>query len=367
MADRPIRITHVVFALGVGGLETGLINLLRRLRAPDFEHQILCMKDLGANTEAAREAGASVELVGSLEGANRGIIWALRRRIRHFRPHIVHSRNFGTVDAILAARLAGVGRVIHGEHGWDVPDLYGTSRKRRLVRGVLSPLVRRYVTVSYKLADWLLEHRGRFRGKITTIHNGVDLARYEQVPRPDRPPRHLGTVGRLAEVKDQVSLVRAFAALAEDHPAARLSIIGDGPVRPRLEEEIAATGCAERIALPGFRTDTDRVYGELDLFVLPSLNEGISNTILEAMASGLPVVASEVGGNPELVVPGETGSLFPAGDPVALERVLRGYLEDPERVAREGRAARRRAIAAFSLDRMAEEYARLYREVAGAV
>lgn len=362
---RPIRVAHVIFALGVGGLETGLINVIRRLQRPEFEHHVFCMKELGPNQEPAEEAGAETTLVGSMEGSNRFIILRLRKLFRKWRPDVVHTRNFGALDAVIAARLARVPVVVHGEHGWDVPDIDGSDPRRRRIRGLLSRFIDHYVTVSNHLEHWLLEHhRGRFAGKVQTIHNGTQIDRFLKlggVPIGDDPV--VATVGRLAAVKDQRSLIEAFSPIAVDHPNARLEIFGDGPERASLEEAIAATACADRIALPGFSTDVDSVYARLRVFALPSLNEGISNTILEAMAAGLPVVATAVGGNPELVVDGETGRLVPSRDPAALAAALRSYVEDPELARKHGDAGRERARIHFSLDRMAEDYASMYRRL----
>jgi len=358
----PLRIAHVVHGLGVGGLETGLVNLISNLDPARFEHAVFCMKTLGPNAEKLKALGVPVEQVGREDSRNRLIILALARRFRGFRPHIVHTRNFGSVDGIIAARLARVPAVIHGEHGWDTADPQGTSPRRRRIRRLLSPMVTRYVCVSEHLGRWLSGHGPRIGAKITVIHNGVDLERFQALPRP-RPPDgcfRIGTVGRLAPVKDQQCLLEAFDLLAAEHPRAHLVIAGGGELRESLTRRAQASPFAERIRLPGEIRDVPALLGSLDLFVLPSRNEGISNTILEAMAAGLPVVATDVGGNPELVRPEITGTLVPAGDPGALARVLAAYLNDPELGATRGRAGRERVGERFSLRRMISAYADLY-------
>ena len=359
-----IRIAHVVFGLGIGGLEKGVLTLVRGLDPERFEHGIFCMKTLGPNAEHARAAGARVELVGNVQGSNRLIILKLRRWFRRFRPHVVHTRNFGALDGVVAAWLARVPAIIHGEHGWDSPDPMGTSSRRRRVRRWLSPMIDRYVAVSDQINGWLSDHGPRLARKVTTIRNGVDLDRFVSLcERPaDRPVVTIGTVGRLAPIKDHACLVSGFDAVADGFPAARLLIAGGGELENDLDMRVAEARHGSRMTLAGPVEDVDRIYRELDVFVLPSRNEGLSNTILEAMAAGLPTVATNVGGNPELVVDGETGVLIPPRRPDLLAEAVRGYLADPERARAHGRAARRRAEKHFSLERMCGGYARLYEE-----
>jgi glycosyltransferase involved in cell wall biosynthesis len=165
-------------------------------------------------------------------------------------------------------------------------------------------------------------------------------------------------------VKDQLTLVRAFLRLVDTVPDARqrlrLALVGDGPLRRQAAELLAAHGSLDLAWLPGFRDDVADVMRGLDVFVLPSLKEGISNTILEAMATGRPVVATDVGGNRELVAEGETGYLVPAGDDEAMAAALRRYVDAPCSIAAHGQAGRRRAEREFSLERMVEAYASVY-------
>jgi sugar transferase (PEP-CTERM/EpsH1 system associated) len=363
----PYHVAHVVSSLGLGGLETGLLNLLGALDRAEFRHSIICLREFGANAPRAEALGAAVQLVQARPGRDRGLFLRLSRHLRSLRPDLVHSRNFGTLDAVPAARLAGVRATVHGEHGFDTADPDGTDRRRRLLRGLLSPLVRQYVCVSRHLTEWLLRHPGRFRGKVTTIINGVDTNRFSPRARgPDPSGFVVGTIGRLVPIKDQACLLRAFAAIADRHPGARLVIVGEGPLGPELAAQAALGAAAGRTAFPGAAEKPEDWYRRFDLFVLPSRNEGISNTILEAMASGLPVVATAVGGNGELVVDGETGRLVPRGDADALAEAIASYMEDREQARRHGEAGRTRAVAEFSIAGMAARYGEVYRRALGA-
>ena len=171
------------------------------------------------------------------------------------------------------------------------------------------------------------------------------------------------TVGRLDPVKDQVGLVRAFAGLVPAHPEAVLVIAGDGPCRDELARVIAELGVADRVRLLGECRDVPGVLAAADVFALPSIAEGMSNTLLEAMAAGLPVVATRVGGNPELVEDGVNGRLVPIREPVALREALASYLDDPHLRAMHGKASRQRAVECFSLERMCQDYTDLYRRL----
>jgi sugar transferase (PEP-CTERM/EpsH1 system associated) len=239
------------------------------------------------------------------------------------------------------------------------------------MRRRLAPLVSQFVAVSYDLERWLREDVRVPARKICTIHNGVDVGRFTRSTRMeareffglpmDAPV--ICTVGRLDPVKDHVGLVRAFASVLPTHPEALLLIAGDGPCREDLMQLIGELGVAGQVRLLGERRDVPRVLAATDLFVLPSIAEGMSNTVLEAMAAGLPVVATKVGGNPELVADGLTGRLVPSRSPVALGEALRTYLDDPRLRALHGKASRERAALSFGLDRMCEKYVNLYRRL----
>ena len=184
-------------------------------------------------------------------------------------------------------------------------------------------------------------------------------------------PGHIiiGTVGRLETIKNQISLVRAFnaltAAVPDGHERLRLVLIGDGSRRADLEAELNRAGTADIAWITGDRDDVPDLLRQLDVFVLPSINEGISNTILEAMASGLPVVATAVGGNPELVIDAVTGRLVPAEDDDALCQCLRDYVDSAEQRQAHGQAGRARIEQDFSLTAMVAHYLAVYEQLLG--
>lgn len=360
------RIAQIIPSLRVGGLEKVVLRLVESLGDP-IEHLVVTPSIDGP---LRQHFPRSVRVVPMAEHhpSDRWNALRMARLFRAFRPDIVHTRNWTCIDAVIGARLAGVPVVIHGEHGRDASDPQGRNPLRRRVRRLLAPLVTEFVTVSRDLARWLTEDVGIPARKVTHICNGVDTDRFlpgdrDAARRAIGVPDGLavvGTVGRLDPVKDHMGLIRAFAE-GVAYRAAILVIVGDGPTRPELAELVRTLGIEDRVRLLGERADIPLVLRALDLFVLPSVGEGISNAILEAMATGLPVVATRVGGNGELVSDGLTGRLIEPRSTAALAQAIRQYLDDPVLGKMHGRAARDRAERDFSLERMLAGYADLYR------
>jgi sugar transferase (PEP-CTERM/EpsH1 system associated) len=263
---------------------------------------------------------------------------------------------------------------VHSEHGWDTNDPDGRSLKCRLVRRMYRPFVHRYVALSLQLRRYLSDSVGVPAERIEQIYNGVDAQRFHPVPGPrariagspftDPDLWLVGTVGRLEAIKDQVLLAKAFVRAIELDPAARqrmrLIVVGEGPLRPQIEQILHASGHGALTWVAGERRDVPEVMRGLDAFVLPSRAEGISNTILEAMATALPIVATAVGGNGELLDDAVTGRLVPAGDVDALARAMLDDLNDVARARQRGAAARQAVQRRFSLEGMVAAYSDLY-------
>jgi len=364
-----IHVVHVVDSLAVGGMENGVVNLINAL-SPSIRHTVVTMSMVGPLADRL-PPDVECHCIAKRPGIDIGAILKLVALLRRLRPSIVHSRNWGAFDAVPAARLARIPAIIHGEHGREAADPDGLDTRRNRLRRVFAPLVSRFVTVSFDLRRWLLTTVRLPAAKLVTIHNGVDVNRFVDGDRQAgrralRLPPHavvVGAVGRLDPVKDHAGLLQAFALLRVDQRAAELVIVGDGPSRAALDRQIQELGLTGHVHLLGMRQDIPVLLRGFDAFVLPSLAEGISNTLLEAMASGLPVVATRVGGNPELVEHGVTGTLVPPSNPLVLATALRCYTEDAGLRAAHGDAGRRRALQHFTLDRMAQAYHDLYASV----
>ena len=362
-----MRVVHAVYSFGTGGLEKGIAMLVNGA-SPGIEHVVLCMHQSG-DSENLLPPGTKVLGLGKPAGNSIRFLAKLRGAVRELAPDVVHTRNWGGVDAIVAARAAGVPTVVHGEHGWGMDDPDGASPKRRLTRRLLSPLVTEFTCVSKQIEGWLRGQVGP-RKRITQIYNGVDASKYRprsgarvalaEVGIPEDAPVAV-IVGRLDPIKDHPTLFSALAEVRRELPDARLLVVGDGPERARLAG-LAGPG----VHLLGNRHDVSALVAESDLFVLSSLNEGISNTILEAMACAVPVVATRVGGNPELVEDGLTGRLVPARDVVALASAMLAYLGDRETARAHGRRGRLRVEDEFSIAAMVRGYEQVYRRPRGA-
>lgn len=375
MIDSRLVVMHVVFNFNVGGLENGIVNLINHMDEVRFRHIVVALTSCEPGF-CRRVTRDDVEFISLLKPPGHGIKLypRLYRLFSDLRPAIVHTRNLAALEAVVPARAAGVPVRIHGEHGWDLSDPGGVRLKYKLVRRVYRPFVSHYVALSGQIERYLRRSVGVPEARIARICNGVDVQRFTPVVGmrgmlEDSPFNVtglivIGTVGRLQPVKDQSNLVRAFALLMQRAPnearRLRLMIVGDGPMRPQIEAEIAHFGLGDRVWLAGERKDIPDVIRAMDVFVLPSRAEGISNTILEAMACGVPVVATEVGGNAELVDHGCTGGLAPPNNSEALAAILERYVKDADLRAKHGLAARERIEANFSIEHMVNSYQDLY-------
>jgi sugar transferase (PEP-CTERM/EpsH1 system associated) len=369
------RIAHVLYRFDTGGLENGVVNLINALPAGRFRHVVIAI-DRVEPAFAARVQRSDVEFIALRKppGPTAREFPRLFNLFRRLRPDIVHTRNLGTLDCQLPAWAAGVPVRIHGEHGRDVGDLDGSNRKNQWNRRLLSPFVQQWVALSRDLASTLTGPVGVPAARVQRICNGVDADAFHPAgptravidgcPFTDPALWLVGTVGRMQTVKNQVDLARAFVQALTAAPALRatlrLVMVGDGPLRAQAAAVLQEAGVADLAWLPGERSDVAEVMRGLDCFVLPSLAEGISNTILEAMSSGLPVIATAVGGNADLIDPGVTGLLVPAGDAVALGDAVRVMAGDGCRSRAMGSAGRRRVEREFSLAAMVGAYQVLY-------
>jgi sugar transferase (PEP-CTERM/EpsH1 system associated) len=371
--ERPV-VLHVVYRFDVGGLENGIVNLINHMPENAYRHVVLALTDITGFK--ARVERRDVEFIAMNKPPGHGL-WlypALYRAIRRIRPAVVHTRNLAALEVAVPAWLAKVPVRVHGEHGRDVHDLAGHSRKYQWLRRAYRPFVHHYVALSRDLADYLREKIGVPPSRIAQIYNGVDTGRF--APAVGGPAPILGcpfagsdlwlvgTVGRMQEVKDQVTLARAFVLALEVKPALRdrlrLVMVGDGPLRARAQAVLDEAGCAALAWLPGERQDVPDVMRGFSCFVLPSLAEGISNTILEAMATGLPVLATDVGGNADLVAHGRCGEIVPSGDDQALAACLVRWASAPAQSSALGQAARAEVERRFSLSAMVAAYQELY-------
>lgn len=367
----PPLIAHVIYRLDTGGLENGLVNLINHMPENRYRHAILCLKGHTEFRKRLRRSDVTLYDLGKREGQDFGLYWRLWHIFRTIQPQIVHTRNLTTLEASVPAYLAGIKVCIHGEHGRDMGDLDGSNRKNILLRRALMPFVDHTIALSRDLESYLSKKIQVPPAKTTQIYNGVDAEKFHptaakrtDLPFSDTKYVVFGSVGRMQPVKDHATLVRAFIALVHIKPeyrdTARLIIVGDGPLRQDALSLLETAGCSALAWLPGERDDVPDLMRQMDVFVLPSLAEGISNTILEAMATGLPVIATRVGGNTELVQDTATGQLVPVSDTAALTHAMISYLTHRPLIELHGQQARQDIETHYSMQAMVNAYLQVY-------
>ena len=357
-------VVHLIYRFDFGGLETLVAECINRMPPQQYRHAVVC---LTGYTEFARKISRDdVEIIALDKQPGLGLgthlkLWKLLRRLK---PAVLHSYNLSAVEYAFTAAMAGVPVRVHAEHGRDAGDPHGLNRKHNLLRRGVTPFIDRYVPVSEDLQRWLRQVVGVPDAKTLMIANGVDTERFLPQAHAGRNEFVIGTVGRVQDVKNHSGLVDAFIRLRELLPdqrhRLRLAIVGDGPLFGSIRDKVHAAGLDEVVWLPGSRTDIADLMSGFDVFALPSIAEGTPVTILEAMACGLPVVASKVGGIPEVVEQMATGLLVPPSDPAALAEALAIYVQDPQLAARHGAAGRARVERSNSIAAMVAGYARLY-------
>jgi sugar transferase (PEP-CTERM/EpsH1 system associated) len=363
-----------LYRFDVGGLENGVVNIVNHAETGTYRHAVIALTKITEFKQRITRPDVQFIALEKPPGHALRIYPQLYRLFRQLRPAIVHTRNLAALEAVVPAWAAGVPVRIHGEHGRDVGDFDGSSRKYQWIRRLYRPYVRQYIAVSRDLREYLINKISVPARRVTQIYNGVDIRRFSgaasgRIPIAGCPFQDpgcwiVGHVGRMQIVKDQLTLARAFVRALQIKPELltrlRLVMIGEGPLREEARKLLAHAGVAHLAWLPGERNDIPVVLRGLDCFVLPSRGEGTSNTILEAMATSVPVIATNVGGNAELVEAGVTGELIPAGDAESLAKKIIEYAANPESARDSGRAGRTRVEKLFSLDVMAHRYAELY-------
>jgi sugar transferase (PEP-CTERM/EpsH1 system associated) len=366
---------HLIYRLDIGGLETLLVDSINRMPASAYRHAVVCLTDYTDFAKRITRPGVELYALHKPPGLGLGTHLDLFRLLRRLQPSILHTYNLGTIEYAFTAALAGVPARVHAEHGRDARDPNGTNRKHNLLRRLLVPFIDRYVPVSSDLRRWLAEVVGIPEARNQFIGNGVDTQRFCKLapgadpyePWMDPNAFVIGTVGRLQDVKDHATLVEAFARLYEMMPSERarlrLVIVGDGPLLGALADQVVRLGLRHCVWLAGPRSDVAAAMRSFSLFAMSSIAEGTPVTLLEAMATELPVVATRVGGIPELVQDGVTGTLVSASDAGQMAQAMLGYVMDAGRARGHGLAGRARVEQHYSIAAMLDQYVALYDEL----
>ena len=363
-----IRVAHVSASLHYGGKENGVVNLVNRLDPAIFENYIFTYVRGGALARRVDPTRCRVVELGDKLGGDYRLYFKLAREFRRYRIHIAHTHSWATVmEGIIGARLARVPIIIHGEHG----TMKTETKLHIQIQRALWRTADQMLAVSNVLRENLQRQFNFPKEKIRVVANGVDLSRFALARQGDDYKTRLGlpanalvfgAIGRVVPVKAYPTLLQAAKLIFNEMPAAHLVMVGDGPQLETLVQLAEEYQMASRVHFLGARKDVPEILRAFDVFVLSSESEGMSNTILEAMASARPVVATAVGGNPELVVDGETGLLVPPHDPSAMAAAITKLLRDTEWCRQMGWLGRRRVEEKFSLEVMVQNYANVYLE-----
>lgn len=367
--NRKITVAHVVLSLEIGGMETVIANIARNIDHDLYRLLIICVSTIGPIGYELRNKGIKVIQLPRMPR----IISFLYPKVlidilRAEKADILHCHSGCWYKAAIAGKFAGVKGIIYTEHGRQVPDYKSTIFFDRAV----SKITDYVVPVSKNLSNYFKKIIKIDSRKIYEINNGIDTDYFS----PQKKDKELleklgitddalmiGNIARLAPVKDHIALIKAFALTEKHCPDIRLLIIGDGPERANLEKLVTELNLSNKITLLGFRRNIKGILSVLDLFILSSISEGISITILEAMACGKPVIATDVGGNSEIIAEGVSGFLVPPKDIKAMAEKITFFYDDRSVGKSIGRRAREYVIGNFSVQEMTLNYEKLYREL----
>jgi glycosyltransferase involved in cell wall biosynthesis len=351
---RRFRVIHLCVGLEMGGMEKLLVEFARHHDRDRFDLQFVSLTTKGSAGDEIERLGCPVVALQQRAGLRSALPLRLAGLFTHYRADLIHTHNTkALLYGVPAARLAGVRNVVHTRHGQRI----GATRRQTLLFNFAARYVDHIVSVS-RDSTRLAARQGLGTGKLVTIHNGIDLSRFAGVgPHASGPAMF---VGRLSPEKDIHTLLQAAAIVVAEEKTFRLHLAGDGPIMPDLQRVADELGLGDRAVFLGQTRNVAAAMAGASLFVLSSLTEGVSLALLEAMAMGLPVVATRVGGNVEVIADGETGLLVPPQSPEALAAALLKVYRQPELARMMGEAGRRRVEADFDAKRMVARYEALY-------
>ncbi len=370
MASPGTRIVHIIKVKGVSGAENHLLTLLSELRRDVQIHLIMLVEMQNPMTDFVsdfKKNGVEVTRIVINHHSDFSLIWKIYYLIRKIRPHIVHTHLLhADLYGVLSAVLAGTKIMISTKHGYD--DYEKTSFFYKL-NSISSRWLNRVITISDALQVKVAEAEGIPKSKMATIYYGLDGETYAS-NRDAGPARSclnatndaclIGTVGRLIPVKGYEILLKAVAGIELDF---RLLIMGDGPLKGRLEKISLELGLSDKVKFLGFISEVSPMLSGLDIFVLPTLGEGFGLVLLEAMAHRLPIVSTNTMAVPEIVEDRKTGILVPPKDAAALKEAIETLIRSTDQRAKMGKRGWEKLIKTFSVDKMVYQTGSLYQEL----
>jgi sugar transferase (PEP-CTERM/EpsH1 system associated) len=323
----------MLYRFAAGGLENVIVQLINCLPRERFRHTIIALTDADPDfVKRIERDDVDIIVLKKPPGQPFKLYPRVFKILRHLKPDVMHSCNLAALEFVPIAALAGVPLRVHAEHGWEFAEMAGGNWRYRLLRKLYNPFVSNFIVVAKPLYAYLTKILGISERRVHLLPNGVDTERFRPSRATDLYPtdfpfrrdQHwvIGTVGRLVPIKNQRLLIDAYISLVQSNKPGvdrmRLAIVGEGPLREQIIEPLQVAGLLDRLWLPGARSDIPELLRSIDCFVLPSLSEATSCTLQEAMATGLQIIATEVGGNADLLDGGRIGRLVPSCDTSAM-------------------------------------------------
>ncbi|UCG50630.1 MAG: glycosyltransferase [Candidatus Latescibacterota bacterium] len=363
------RIGHVVQNLGIGGLERIVVSLIDNVDPDRFLSSVYCLEDGGELMADVLQKGHEATALGKKPGIDFRLPFRLARMFRRSGLDIVHCHNFGGLFyGSIAGSLTRNASVVYTAHGPVFPHRRRHAWFQRL------PIVDRVITVSDFVRRSAINEAGLRTDKVITIANGIDVASLASCVAPETA-RHkanmgfgvddpvIGLVARLSPEKNHTTLIEAFGRVVQEIDTARLVLVGAGELREKLRDQVRQMGLADSVKFIGEQKDIGAILSVFDVFALPSKEEGLGITLLEAMAVGVPVVATRVGGIPEIVEDGVTGKMVPPGDPAKLAEAILWVLKNPGEAMAMTEKARDLVTQRFGIEQMTAKYEEVYWEI----
>lgn len=363
---KKISVMNIISSLSVGGREKVVIDMLNGLNDDIFTLSLCCLKKAGPILDYLKNSNMELFFLNKKDGIDFGIIFKLTKILMMQKPDIVHTHNPGAfIYGSIAAKLANIPVIVNTEHG------YGNviSLKKKMVEYYLIKHTSKTIAVSDDLKKKISDGSEWCQDKIITIHNGIDCEKFKSY-KEIRKIREsfnfkendiiVGNVARLSEVKDHRTLIDAFSIVCSKFNNSKLVIVGDGELRKELENKASCNELKGRVYFLGERKDINDILSMLDIFVLSSISEGISISLLEAMASGKAIIATNVGGNPEVVIDGKTGILVPSSNPILMANAIERLISDRNFSLQICEAAKKHVNEKFSIKVMVKHIENLY-------
>ena len=368
-----ITIAHVVYSFGAGGIENGIVNIINNINKEKYFHVICCLAQTGDFENRLLYNNYIVYSLNKKKGNDISVPIKLIKIFKSHNVDIVHLRGWPTlIEGIIAAKIAHVPSIIYGFHGKSVNDVNSIKLSRKFSEKLALKFLDEIITLSDVMKDDYLEYTGVARNCVKVIHNGVDVDKFKRIPCDKRIRNDfgfenediiIGSIGRLDPVKDFDTLLRSLKKIFLYKKNIKLLIVGNGPELDRLKKIAFELGIIERTIFAGHRDDIHSILNMIDIYAQTSIYEGFSNTILEAMSSSLPIVATNVGGNPFLVQDNNNGFLVGVGMDEQLYEKLSILIANPDLRERFGRLSRAIVLERFSINKMVDDYERSYSSI----